>query len=253
MNVSAGSRRRFIKTFALGTAFSTFLGKPWRGLLLAEGMAAPPSTTATFKVRLSDYPILSQPFGSVRLGVNAVRPEIEPFPDGDYWPLLINRGENNEIYVLDSECQHASCVVPTYDDFFFGMRCPCHGSTYDIDGSILSGPTERPLRQYEFVYDEDDTLTIQVPGLGFNVTTSVLPANQGGRLRLAINTHFGITYQAHFRARVNDPWTVIPFAATPNGPLDAESLFANGSPEVMYVDRPGAMGFYAVSMVLQEV
>ena len=252
MNLSSHSRRRFIKTFALGTAASSFLGKPWRAVLLAEGLPLVSPFTATFKVRLSDYPALSQPFGSVRLGVNAVRPEIEPFPDGDYWPLLINRGENDQLYVLDSECRHASCVVPPYDDFFFGMRCPCHGSTYDIDGSVLTGPTEAPLRQYDFVYDGDDTLTIQVPGLGFRVNTSVV----GGatqRLKLSFDTHYGITYQAHFRARAEDPWTVAPFALTPQGPTDTESLFANGAPESIYVNRSGASGFYAVSMLLSEV
>src|SRR5262245_6134184 len=224
MNLSSVSRRRFIKTFALGTAYSTILGKAWRATVVAEGTLPGFNLTATFNVRLSDYPALSQPFGSVRLGVNAVRPEIEPFPDGDYWPLLINRGENDQLYVLDSECRHASCVVPTYDDFFFGMRCPCHGSTYDIDGSVLAGPTEAPLRQYEFFYDGDDTLTIRVPGLGFRVNTTVVPSGgAGSRLALAFDTHYGITYQAHFRARVTDPWSVIPFASTPNGSLDAQS------------------------------
>jgi len=252
MKLSSLSRRRFIKTFALGTALSSLVGKPWRATLLAEGTIAS-TLTATFNVRLSDYPALSQPFGSVRLGVNAVRPEVEPFPDGDYWPILINRGENDQLYVLDSECRHASCVVPTYDDFDFGMRCPCHGSTYDIDGSILTGPTEEPLRQYEFFFDGDDTLTIRVPGLGFRVNTSVVPSAPGQRLALTFATHYGITYQAHFRARLSDPWTVVPFASTPDGPFDAESLFANGIPEIIYVNRPGPTGFYAVSMVLMEV
>ena len=252
MNLSSVSRRRFIKTFALGTAYSTILGKAWRATVLAAGTASF-DLTATFNVRLSDYPALSQPFGSVRLGVNAVRPEVEPFPDGDYWPLLINRGENDRIYVLDSECRHASCVVPPYDDFFFGMRCPCHGSTYDIDGSILSGPTEEPLRQYEFVFDGDDTLTIKVPGLGFRVNTAVIPASGTSRLALTFDTHYGITYQAHFRAQLNEPWTVIPFATTPNGPFDTQSLFAIGAPETIYVNRSGNMGYYAVSMVLMEV
>jgi len=36
MNSLSFSRGRFVKTFALGTAFSTVLGKPWRATLLAE-------------------------------------------------------------------------------------------------------------------------------------------------------------------------------------------------------------------------
>src|SRR5262245_19966706 len=140
------SRRRFVKTFGLGTAWAMVAGRPWRATLLADGTPVPPRQTATFKIRLSDYPALAQPFGSVRLGVNPVRPEVEPFPDGDFYPLLINRGDNGEFYVLDCECRHASCVVPPYDPCTFGIHCPCHGSTYDIDGSILTGPTLSPLR-----------------------------------------------------------------------------------------------------------
>lgn len=254
MNSPAFSRRRFVKTFALGTAFSTIFGKPWRATVLAECVLPPPgSRTATFKIRVSDYPALSEPFGSVRLGVNPVRPEVEPFPDGDFWPLLINRGENEEFYVLDSECRHASCVVPAFDNSFFGMLCPCHGSTYAIDGSILSGPTQFPLRRYQFEFDGDDTLTIHVPGLGFRVNAAVLPTAVGSRFQLCFETHYGIIYQLHFRAHVQDEWEVASFATSPDGPSNETALMAIGAPLSMYVDRTGSTSLYAVSMVFSEV
>jgi len=92
MRVSPYSRRRFMKTFGLGTAFAVVAGRPWRATVLADCIPAHDRQTATFKIQLSDYPALAQPFGSVRLGVNPVRPGAEPFPVGDFWPLLINRG-----------------------------------------------------------------------------------------------------------------------------------------------------------------
>jgi Rieske Fe-S protein len=235
------------------------LGKVWRGNVLAEVVPSPldPGQTtlppATFKIRVSDYPALSQPFGSVRLGVNPVRPEVEPFPDGDFWPLLINRSETGEFYVLDSECQHASCVVPIYDDFNFGIRCPCHGSTYDIDGSVLTGPTENPLRRYDFEFDGDDTLTIQVPALAFQVNVALLPSTGNPRLQLDFETHYGITYQLYARNRLQDEWALTSFALSPGGPMDETSLFAIGAPASLYVERSAGARFYAVSMVLSEV
>lgn len=253
MNLPSLSRRRFVKAFALGTAFSTFLGKPWRALVLAESiLPASGPQIATFKVRVSDYPALTQPLGSVRLGVNPVRPDVEPFPDGDFWPLLINRGENGEFYILDAECRHASCVVPPYDKFF-GIHCPCHGSTYDIDGSILNGPTQFPLRRYQFEFDGDDTLNIKVPGLGFQVKAAVASFGPGSRLQLCFETHYAITYQLSFRAAIQDPWTLVPFATSPDGPANETALAAIGDPAAIFVDHTGATGFYAVSMVLSEV
>jgi cytochrome b6-f complex iron-sulfur subunit len=253
MPIAPLSRRRFVKTFALGTAWAVVAGKPWRATVLAEGSPAPNPQTATFQIHPSEYPALGQPLGSVRLGVNPVRPEVEPFPDGDFWPFLVNRGENDAFYVLDCECRHASCVVPPYDPCTSGIHCPCHGSTYDIDGSVLSGPTQFPLRRYAFEFDGDDTLTIHVPGLGFSVGTSVVSNEINARLALTFPTHPSVQYQVHFRPNLAAPWTLILFATTPEGSPNQDTLFAGGLTETVYVDRTTALGFYAVAMVLSEV
>jgi Rieske Fe-S protein len=253
MNSPSFSRRKFVKTFALGTALSSVLGKPWRAAVLAETLPASlGSQTATFKIRVSDYPALSEPLGSVRLGVNPVWDDAEPFPNGNFWPFIINRGENDEFYVLDSECRHASCVVPTYDDFF-GILCPCHGSTYAIDGSVIFGPATSPLRRYQFEFDGDDTLTIHIPGLGFGMRAAVVPTGAGSRLQLGFQTHPAVVYQLHFRANLHDPWEVIPFATSPDGPANETSFAAIGLPASLYVDRTAPTGFYAAAMLLSEV
>jgi nitrite reductase/ring-hydroxylating ferredoxin subunit len=189
----------------------------------------------------------------VRLGVNPVRPEAEPFPDGDFWPLLVNRGANGEFYVLDCECRHASCVVPPYDPCTSGIHCPCHGSTYDIDGSVLTGPTQFPLRRYTFEFDDDDTLTIHVPGLGFSVCASVITNEANPRMALTFPTHPSVQYQVYFRPRVPEAWAMILFASTPQDPPNQDTLFAGGLTETVYVERTAPLGFYAVAMVLSEV
>jgi hypothetical protein len=143
--------------------------------------------------------------------------------------------------------------VPPYDPCTFGIHCPCHGSTYDIDGSILTGPTQFPLRRYAFEFDGDDTLTIQVPGLGFSVCASVVSPEPEARLALTFPTHASVQYQVHLRRRITDPWTMILFATTPQGPLNQDILLAGGLTETIYVDRTAPLGFYAVSMVLSEV
>ena len=244
------SRRRFVKSLSLGTAFSILFGKPWQAAVLADCIA---SNTGKFKIRLDDYPALQQAGGSVRLSVNPVRPDAEPFPDGDFYPILINRGAGNTFYVLDAECQHAGCVVPAYDVDVGGILCPCHGSLYDIDGSVLRDPAQRPLRTYQFAFDGNNTLTIDVPNLSFCVNASVAPGGPTARLQIDFETHLEVQYEVYFRERSQDPWTVVSFATTPDGPADQMFLTANGAPATMFVDRATSTGYYAVAMRLLDV
>ena len=69
LNAASVSRRRFVKTFALGTASSVLFGKVWRASVLAD---ITPSGPGRLKIKVSDYPALGVDFGSVRLGFNPI-------------------------------------------------------------------------------------------------------------------------------------------------------------------------------------
>lgn len=47
---------------------------------------------------------------------------------------------------LSAVCMHLGCIVD-----FNGKEktwdCPCHGSRYNTDGSIINGPTKKPLKK----------------------------------------------------------------------------------------------------------
>ena len=254
--VAVLSRRRFVKILTFGTATSLVAGKLWQREVLAYCDPLPGDLTATFKVRLSDYPALLQDFGSVRLGINPVRPDSEPFPDGNFWPLIINRDDAGNYYVLDSECRHASCVVPTYDPYEEpegAMRCPCHGSLYNIAGDVIGGPAQNSLHAYPFTFDGNDTLTIQVTCWGFKTELTVLPAGSNSRVRLDFPTFPQVNYEVSFRETAIAAWTTVPFATTPNGATSQTVLAALGLPATVYLDRTTPSGFYAVGMKLSEV
>ena len=49
-----------------------------------------------------------------------------------------------EPFALKAECTHLGCLVA--NDPQGGFACPCHGSRYADDGSVLRGPAPQPLR-----------------------------------------------------------------------------------------------------------
>ena len=73
-------------------------------------------------------------------------------------------------YAMSSICTHLGCVVKHQGpgrkkEAFF---CPCHGSRFDIEGSVLGGPAPRPLDRLELALDGGklvvDTKSIVQPG-----------------------------------------------------------------------------------------
>ncbi len=44
---------------------------------------------------------------------------------------------------LSAICTHAGCTVNEVADGT--INCPCHGSRYNLDGSVANGPAPRPL------------------------------------------------------------------------------------------------------------
>lgn len=50
--------------------------------------------------------------------------------------------EGSSIIALSLVCTHLGCTVSVTPE---GMVCPCHGSRFDRNGTVLAGPAERPL------------------------------------------------------------------------------------------------------------
>ena len=247
------ARRQFIQYLTFGTASSFLGGHFWQTPVLAECIPVPGQKPATLKIRLADYPALGQEFGSVRLGINPISGGSEPFPTGNFYPILVNRDGFGNYFVLDCECKHASCVVPAFDSSVFIIRCPCHGSEYDIDGSLRNGPANEPLTQYPSLNDGQGQLIVQIPCWGFETTLSALAGGPPSRVRLNFPTFPQVTYEVSFRENLADAWSVVPFSLTAGGAANQTALTADGNPASLYLDRTTQAGYFAVSMKLQEI
>jgi len=70
---------------------------------------------------------------------------------------------NGKVGVLAQNCSHLGCSV-TYNKDRASFDCPCHGSRFHLDGTVLHGPAAYPLSNLD--WKEGTTANeIQVEGL----------------------------------------------------------------------------------------
>ncbi len=68
---------------------------------------------------------------------------------------------DNKIQVLSSRCTHLGCKIVSESDS--KLLCPCHGSSFDLEGNVLIGPALRPLEKLDFEIDRNSSiLTVQL-------------------------------------------------------------------------------------------
>lgn len=65
-------------------------------------------------------------------------------------PILLIRVERAVYRALSSVCTHQGCHVRPAGGF---LQCPCHGSTYDLEGEVVRGPAPAPLYEYPVTFD----------------------------------------------------------------------------------------------------
>ena len=59
-------------------------------------------------------------------------------------PVAVYKGEDGTLRSLSAVCTHLACIVH-FNTAEKSWDCPCHGSRFDLDGSVLQGPATKPL------------------------------------------------------------------------------------------------------------
>ena len=83
-------------------------------------------------------------YGTVILAGSAegfARNTVTAFPRGQFY---LARLEDGGFLAISRKCTHLGCTVPWVEDDE-RFACPCHGSTFDITGSVVQAPAPRAL------------------------------------------------------------------------------------------------------------
>jgi cytochrome b6-f complex iron-sulfur subunit len=70
--------------------------------------------------------------------------------------VLINRPDKGFI-ALSRVCTHLGCLVD-YQKDKNRFLCPCHAGTYDLSGSVISGPPPKPLQKFPLKVEGDSII-----------------------------------------------------------------------------------------------
>jgi cytochrome b6-f complex iron-sulfur subunit len=82
---------------------------------------------------------------------------VTAFPEGRFY---LARLDDGGFIALHRECTHLGCTVPWIDDEN-RFVCPCHASSFDITGDVLSPPAPRPLDIFP-VRIENDIVKVDI-------------------------------------------------------------------------------------------
>ncbi len=59
-------------------------------------------------------------------------------------PVAIARQEGDRFLAVRALCTHMVCIL-RFNPLNVTLDCPCHGSTFEVDGRVINGPAVQPL------------------------------------------------------------------------------------------------------------
>ncbi|WEX10556.1 FAD-dependent oxidoreductase [Chelativorans sp. AA-79] len=117
------------------------------GMMIADRIAGRPNPWLALYDPTRPYPEDFHKSGDSQSIVRSLD-EIEPGQGG----VLVRgeekiaawRDENGGLHTLSASCTHKGCTV-TWNNADRTWDCPCHGSIFTADGSVIHGPARKPL------------------------------------------------------------------------------------------------------------
>ena len=73
--------------------------------------------------------------------------------------IVVNKGKQREVF--SSHCTHLGCTIHRAENG--KLLCPCHGSTFNLEGKPTKGPAIKPLEKLSYSVNElNQTITVDL-------------------------------------------------------------------------------------------
>jgi len=114
-------------------------------------------------MRLPKAAVLPSPAKKFKITLPPSLPSALPYlPTGRSVAIV---KEGNSVHAISRICTHLGCIVKPSDT---GFDCPCHGSKFAKDGSVIKGPAPKALPWLEVKHLGGDSFIVDE---GKNVAT----------------------------------------------------------------------------------
>jgi Rieske Fe-S protein len=132
------SRRDFLKNSSKSAAALVIMA-PLVGseLLTYASAATPPMEPIALDLTKPENAALTKIGGSQKVAIPGNK-KIKP--------IIVVRKSETEVVAFSSKCPHLGCEVKLPEGN--SIKCPCHGSIFDIDGKVTHGPARSNLAPY---------------------------------------------------------------------------------------------------------
>ena len=67
--------------------------------------------------------------------------------------VVLTQPSEGVVKAFSTTCTHAGCQVSSVENGT--INCPCHGSKFNLDGTVAAGPASRPLDPKAITVDGD--------------------------------------------------------------------------------------------------
>ena len=121
---------------------------PWAGVYNANRLSLKSSTVRKFLIENAK---VGSWFIGDRIRLRVGQDDIDALKPGDgtiAWVggrhVAVHRDEKGQLHALSARCTHLGCLVG-WNRADETWECPCHGSLFGADGTLLQGPATEPL------------------------------------------------------------------------------------------------------------
>jgi nitrite reductase/ring-hydroxylating ferredoxin subunit len=155
--MDSSSRRSFMKAAVSASVFAATAPHQLLGKIMPNFTGDGDSILGVFTISLTEYPILNQVFGSVKITFTGAGMATKN--------AIVTRTSTSTFAACSDIYTHSGCSVGVYDVASGRLNCPCHGSAYKPDGTVVQGPAPSSLTPYKTTFTGGNTLQIEVAGL----------------------------------------------------------------------------------------